>query len=168
MKEILDLISRMEFSMEQFFTDKLNKPQLAGYAGFFAWLVFFLAVLLAFVLVSMGVHAVKTFFACSVRVKLNKTNPIKFRFLQEAGTLAIKYRYEKAGKKFSRRRDYTKPDVQKEINEACMDMASLIIKGDRWSDMFTSWYNVHGPVSRKKFPQTAADFYRYKKESVSR
>lgn len=166
MEGIMDLIDRMKYSIENFFMNTLHIPQLAGYAGLLAWVLFFLVMLLVLFLVCKGVHAAKMFIVGSVPVKLNRTNPIKFRFLQEAGTIMIKRKYKETGKKFSHRRDYTRLDVQKEINEVCLDISSHIIVGDRWSDLFVSWYQEHGPVSRKKFPKAVADFYGYIKESI--
>ena len=168
MAEIMDLINRMEYSIEHFFMYQLQIPQLAGYAGLLAWLIFLMAALILLVLVAKGVHAVKMFIAGSVPVKLSRTNPIKFHFLQEAGTLAIKHQYEEAGKKFSYRRDYTKADVQKEINEICLNISPLIITDGHWSELFTSWYNEYGPVSRKNFPQAVSDFYGHTMERIKR
>lgn len=166
MEEINDLFSRMEFSIERYFMDKWDMPKLAGYAGLLVWIVFLLAAALLIFLVYKGVHTVRMLIKGSIPVKLSRTNPIKYRFLQEAGTIAVKQKYKETGEKFRYRRDYTKFDVEKEINKVCLDMSPLVITDDRWSEKFTSWYNEHGPVSRRKFPLAVSDFYRYIKENI--
>lgn len=166
MDEINDLFSWMKHSMERYFMDNWNMPKLADYAGLVVSVVFLLAAVLLIFLVYKGVHAVRMFIKGSIPVRLNRTNPIKYHFLQDAGTVTVKRTYREKGEKFRYRRDYTKFDVEKEINKVFLDMSPLIITDDRWSEKFTSWYHEHGPVSRRKFPLAVSDFYIYMKENI--